>query len=290
MIAADANDPKGIVWIASYPKSGNTWIRLFIHHLIRIRKGRAADEREIDNLGDTTPSIAGQIDLFEKFIGKPVTAADMREVVFARPKVQEAMMQRASGVLTAKTHTFLGRVFDVPMINLGISVGAVYIVRNPLDVALSLAPYLKVSIDEAIRTMAATLMAPPPTVLLAPEIWGSWSENVYSWTTDPPPPIKVVRYEDLIADPIPGFSGIAEHMRIGASQAEIAEAVEASSFERVSREEEMAGGFAERPEGVGRFFRVGRAGQWRDALKPEQVEKIVADHGEQMRRFSYLPT
>ena len=290
MIAADANDPKGIVWIASYPKSGNTWIRLFLHHLFRIRKGRAPDDREIDNLGDTAPSVAGRIDLFEKFIGKPITVADMREVVNARPKVQEAMMRESAGVRTVKTHAFLGRVFDVPMISLGISVGAVYVVRNPLDVAVSLAPYLKISVDEAIRRMGTTLLAPPPDIKLAPEIWGSWSENVFSWTTDPPPPIKVVRYEDLIADPITGFTGVAEHMRIGASQAEIAEAVDASSFERVSREEEISGSFAERPEGVGRFFRVGRAGQWHDALKLEQVEKIVADHGEQMRRFDYLPT
>ncbi len=290
MIAADANDPKGIVWIASYPKSGNTWIRLFIHHLIRIRKGRPADEREIDNIGNTTPGIARQIDLFEKFIGKPITAADMREVVNARPKVQEAMMRQSNGVLPVKTHSFLGRVFDTPLINLGISVGAVYMVRNPLDVAVSLAPYLKISIDESIRTMAAPLMAPPATVILAPEIWGTWSENVYSWTTDPPPPIKVVRYEDLLADPIAGFTGIAEHMRMGASQSEIEAAVDASSFERVSREEEVSGGFAERPEGVDRFFRVGRAGQWHEQLTSVQVDQIVAAHGEQMRRFDYLPT
>ena len=290
MIAADANDPKGIVWIASYPKSGNTWIRLFIHHLIRIRKGRPADEREIDNIGNTTPGIARQIDLFEKFIGKPITAADMREVVNARPKVQEAMMRQSNGVLPVKTHSFLGRVFDTPLINLGISVGAVYMVRNPLDVAVSLAPYLKISIDELIRTMAAPLMAPPATVILAPEIWGTWSENVYSWTTDPPPPIKVVRYEDLLADPIAGFTGIVEHMRMGASQSEIEAAVDASSFERVSREEQVSGGFAERPEGVDRFFRVGRAGQWHEQLTSEQVDQIVAAHGEQMRRFDYLPT
>jgi hypothetical protein len=289
MIAADANDPRGIVWIASYPKSGNTWIRLFLHHLLRVRRGRPAEERELDNLGNTAPSIAGQIALFEKFIGKPVTEADMKEVVTARPKVQEVMVREAGGgVLPVKTHSFLGRVFDIPLISLGYSVGAIYVVRNPLDIALSLAPYLNIPLDMTIRTMAATLTAPPPTPLLAPEIWGSWSENVRSWTTDPPPVIKVVRYEDLLADPVTAFTGIAEHMRIGATPAEIAEAVEASSFARVSREE-LSGGFTERPQGVGRFFRVGRAGQWRDALSPVQVDQIVAEHGEQMRRFGYLP-
>ncbi len=289
MIAADANDPRGIVWIASYPKSGNTWIRLFLHHLLRLKRGRADGAREIDRLGETAPSLAGQVPLFERFMGKPMMASDMKDVVGARSKVQEAMVMDAGrGVLPIKTHSFLGRVFDLPLINLGYSVGAIYVVRNPLDVALSLAPYLGLPLDLTIRTMAATMTAPPPSEILAPEIWGSWTENVRSWTTDPPPVIKVLRYEDLLADPVAAFAGVAEHMRIGATPEEIAEAVAASSFERAAREEE-AGGFAERPEGTERFFRVGKAGQWREGLTPAQVEMIVEAHGEQMERFGYLP-
>ncbi len=289
MIAADANDPRGIVWIASYPKSGNTWIRLFLHHLLRLKRGRADGEREIDRLGETAPSFAGQIALFEQFMGKPMMQSDMKDVVTARAKVQEAMVKGAGrGVLPLKTHSFLGRVFDLPLINLGVSVGAIYVVRNPLDVALSLAPYLGLPLDLTIRTMAATMTAPPPSEILAPEIWGSWSENVRSWTTEPPPVIKVLRYEDLLDDPIGSFTSVAEHMRIGASPEEIAEAVAAASFERASREE-LSGGFAERPEGTERFFRVGKAGQWREGLTPAQVDMIVEAHEEQMARFGYLP-
>ena len=70
MIAADANDPKGIVWIASYPKSGNTWIRIFLHHLIRIKRGLPAGEREIDQIAESSPSIAGQVELFAAVHGK----------------------------------------------------------------------------------------------------------------------------------------------------------------------------------------------------------------------------
>ena len=53
--------------------------------------------------------------------------------------------------------------------------------------------------------------------------------------------------------------------------------------------EERAGGFAELPVGTERFFRVGQAGQWREALTPAQVDMIVEAHGEQMERFGYLP-
>ena len=65
--------------------------------------------------------------------------------------------------------------------------------------------------------MAATLNASPTSAQHAGEIWGSWSENVASWTTDQPPVIKVVRYEDLLDDPIGNFTAIAEHLRFGAS-------------------------------------------------------------------------
>ena len=290
MIAADANDPRGIVWIASYPKSGNTWLRLFLHHLLRIKRGRPPGPREIDRLGDTVPSIADQVALFQQYLAKPLVDTDMRDIVMARVRVQEAMVREAGrGVLPVKTHSFLGRVFDTPQISLGLSVGAVCLVRNPLDIALSLAPYLQVSIDEAIRTMGATLKAPAPTPLLVPEVWGSWSENVLSWTTDPPPVIKVVRYEDLLVDPMGQFTAVAEHMRIAAAPAEIEAAVAVSSFAEAAREE-RSGGPAESPEGANRFFRVGRAGQWRDQLSPAQIDRIVTHHGEQMARFGYLPS
>ena len=71
MIAADANDPRGIVWIASYPKSGNTWIRLFLHHLLLARRGQAPEAREIDRIATTTPGINRQVAFFEKAMGKP---------------------------------------------------------------------------------------------------------------------------------------------------------------------------------------------------------------------------
>lgn len=288
MIAADANDPKGIVWIASYPRSGNTWVRVFLHHLIRIKRGLPAGGYEFEQITESSPYIAGNVELFARVMRKPVAGASMQDVVLARPKVAEEMARRANGVLTVKTHSVLGRVFDTPLINLGVSVGAIYVVRNPLDVVISLADYLSKPIDAAITSMAAHLNASPSTELLAAEIWGSWSENVRSWTENAPQVVKVVRYEDLIADPIAEFTAVAEHMRIGATPAEVAEAVRLASFEELTKKED-ADGFTERPEWIDRFFRVGRAGQWKEGLTPEQVGRIVADHREEMARFGYLP-
>jgi hypothetical protein len=72
------------------------------------------------------------------------------------------------------------------------------------------------------------------------------------------------------------------------SESELADAIDRSSFERLREQEEKAG-FKERPDEAERFFREGRAGQWKEVLTPQQIQRIVDAHGEQMQRFGYLP-
>ena len=62
----------------------------------------------------------------------------------------------------------------------------------------------------------------------------------------------------------------------------------AEIIQELKRQEDDKG-FRERPKSAERFFRDGRAGQWKDVLSPAQVEQIVEDHREQMARFNYLP-
>ena len=99
--------------------------------------------------------------------------------------------------------------------------------------------------------------------------------------------LLVVRYEDLIADPIRHFTTIVEHLRQAPTPEQIAEAVELSTFDKLQAEEKQFD-FRERSERADRFFRVGRAGAWRDKLTETQARRIVQDHHQQMRRFGYL--
>ncbi|WP_421726532.1 sulfotransferase domain-containing protein [Bauldia sp.] len=288
MITFDPAKPRGIVWIASYPKSGNTWIRVFLHHLFRMADGRPLEDYDLDSLSRTSTVAFGRVDLFERFMEKPILESDPVDIAFARPKVQQAMVDEEDRVIFVKTHSFLGRVFDQPLINRAVSSGAIYIVRNPLDVAVSLQSYLGVSLDSAIRSMGASLNASPTVEIRAQEIWGSWTENVGSWTTNSPPVVHVVRYEDLLADTRNQFDAIVRHLRLDVTPEQVEEALALSSFDRLQAQE-AATGFIERPSYSGQFFRAGKAGQWRDVLSPEQIDRIVSDHGEQMSRFGYLP-
>jgi hypothetical protein len=76
---------------------------------------------------------------------------------------------------------------------------------------------------------------------------------------------------------------------IEARPRQIAKAIERSSFENLQQQEKESG-FLERPEKASAgFFREGRAGQWKEVLTKAQIDRIVQDHGEQMKRFGYLP-
>ena len=120
------------------------------------------------------------------------------------------------------------------------------------------------------------------------ELYGSWSQHVLSWTRKPHRAMYVMRYEDMLVEPQKTFGALARHLLFTPSESELADAIDRSSFERLRKQEEKDG-FRERPEKAERFFRDGRAGQWKEVLTPKQVQRIVDAHGEQMRRFGYLP-
>jgi hypothetical protein len=120
------------------------------------------------------------------------------------------------------------------------------------------------------------------------EVYGSWSQHVLSWTRKPHPAIYVMRYEDMLNEPKKTFGALARHLLFKPSDEQLADAIDRSSFERL-REQEEKEGFRERPEKAQRFFREGRTEQWKEVLTPQQVQRIVDAHHEQMQRFGYLP-
>jgi hypothetical protein len=278
--------PKGIVWLASYPKSGNTWLRIFLYHLTRLRHGFPREEDELNKL-DRASTYEGRLyGLFEELVGKPMAQQTLQETMAARPRAHAAIAQRMPNICLVKTHNCLGDVAGVPLVNPAVSIGGIYIVRDPRDVALSLASHLGESVDHAISVMVSPAFRTQNTADGPFEVWGSWSENVMSWTSTGDESLLVLRYEDMAADPITAFTKVATHLRQKASPEMIAEAVEASTFETLA-EEEAKRDFRERSERAERFFRSGRTGEWREALSSEQVGRIVLAHRRAMATQGY---
>lgn len=287
MILADPGNPRGIVWIASYPASGNTWVRMFLYHLMRAMAGVPNVGGEINNVGQASLYEIQQKALFEEFLKTPLEKANWHQIAKVRPQVQAAIAQRTDGIALVKTHSFLGAIQGVETISLGVSAGTLYVVRDPRDVAVSLAAHLDAPIDKAIAVMATSAYRTETTARAAFEIWGSWSQNVQGWTAKPHEALLVLRYEDLLADPQGQLTAVSRHLRQSPTPEQLADAIGSVAFEKL-QQEEREDPFRDYDGRAKRLFRVGKAGQWREKLTDAQANRIVETHGEQMRRFGYL--
>jgi hypothetical protein len=151
--AAPARPAQNIIWIASYPKSGNTWTRVFIHNLLKELSGDADDTQDINRLNEHTVRENRGI-FFEPVLGKPIAQASSAEIARARPQVQHRLASGRIAPFFVKTHLCLGNDHRYPTINLDATLAAIYIVRNPMDVAISFAHHSGKQVESTILNMA----------------------------------------------------------------------------------------------------------------------------------------
>lgn len=268
----------GIFWLASYPKSGNTWVRSLVTSL---QAGGAGVQ--LDSLGKLAPNgaarawLEGCVDLDSEGL----THAEMRAM---RVHAYRRVAARRSCLL--KVHD----VCDPALFPVDATLGTVYIVRDPRDVAPSWADHMGVNLDAAIAqmadpglTMSASLSSFRPQAL---QHYGSWSLHVQSWLDHAPGPLLLLRYEDMLSDPWHEATRLASFLGLAADAASVERSVHACRFEALRSAEEQ-GGFGERRKGQQRFFRQGRAGAWQSVLQPQQAARLAEQHGEVMRRLGY---
>jgi len=271
-----------IVWLASYPKSGNTWLRAFLANLIANRP-TAVPLAELPSYADQD----ARPELFAAAAGAPVAGMDFAQLSALRPLVHERIAAAAAKTVFVKTHSASGMIDGVPLHNPQVSAGAIYVVRNPLDVVISMSHHFAISIDEAIDYLGNDDAATETSDLFVSEFLGSWSRHVKGWADLESARILVVRYEDLIEKPAKWFGKVAR--LVGTEdRARVERAVRHAGFASL-RGMEQRDGFVEVPIKGKHFFRAGRANQWREALTRDQVTRIITRHREQMARFRYVP-
>lgn len=282
-----AAQPKGLIWLASYPKSGNTWTRSFLHNLLAIMRGEAEDAWDINQMNEFSTS-SQNTKKYEELSGKAWRDMEPEEIAALRGRVQEMTLEAADGLIFNKTHNGLMADRGYPTINFAVTTGAVYIVRNPLDVAISYSHHIGKSLDETIEIMGTSGYETGGSEKQVYEVMGSWSEHVESWAGRPHRAIHVMRYEDMLADPAGSFGALARFLLLQPTPAQLHRAVESSSFEALRKQEDEKG-FREKSEKAERFFRAGKAEQWKGTLSDRQIKQILRDHGAVMARFGYIP-
>jgi aryl sulfotransferase len=273
----------GIVWLASYPKSGNTWLRVLLTNYLR-DTGEPADINHL--LGGPG---AGSRESFDQWAGIEGSALDPNVVDRLRPQVYRCVARDADDTLFMKVHDAWTLVdTGEPMFPADVTLGVVYIIRNPLDLAGSCAHHWGTSIEAAVERMCggSAERLPARHGQLRQRV-GSWSDHVRSWVDDSGGPVHVVRYEDLSVDPCRVFGGVVTSCGLGYDEDRVKNAVAFSSFAELQRQEASAG-FQERSTAApGGFFRRGEVGSWCDELPNHMAERLTAAHRETMERYGY---
>lgn len=272
-----------LVWIASYPKSGNTWMRAFLHNYIR----QPAAPYDINRLTDLAASDVNA-ERYRRYDQRPASQFSIADVQRMRPLVHRDLTALASTLVFVKTHNARLLVAGVPLITPDVTAGAIYIVRDPRDVAVSYSRHRGRSLDDTISFMADPEAATGGTDAKVYEHLGSWSAHVQSWAERPDPRVRVVRFEAMLGAAEATFGPLIGWLGQDAPAERLRRAIRFSAFEEL-RAQEDAKGFTERvAEATAPFFGVGQAGHWRSVLSAAQQARIERDHGAVMQRFGYV--
>lgn len=285
-----------IVWLASYPKCGNTWFRLMLANLGR-------DEPADINSIATDDGIATARRRFDESFLFASGLLTHDECDRLRPLLYRDVHDRSNAAggsdplarfRLIKTHdAWLRTTEGTALLGGGeISCGAVLIVRDPRDVAASLANHLHIGLDKAIDFMGRIDSDLSGTrhrqhQQLRQRLLG-WSGYYASWLEQDEVPVHLLRYEDMQEDPAGALAGGLDFLKIAVPSSFVEQAVRFSSFSQLQAQEERQG-FQEAPVrmGEGRFFRNGIAGGWRHELTDGQVAEIELAHAPMMQRLGY---
>lgn len=277
---------RNIVWLASYPKSGNTWLRALLTNF----QSHGDVPADINNL--TASKFASSRQTADNALGIECSDLTWEEIDCYRPAIYRYLAGQSRDLLFVKSHdAYTLNTNAEPIIPADVTIAAVYVVRNPLDVAVSLANYRGIAAHDAIDQMAsesATLSGHRERLSFhLRQTLLSWSRHVLSWLDQRAIPLHVMRYEDMSQRPVETFREVVQFLGLPDNLERIQRAVDFSTFDTL-RQQELEGGFRERPVETDAFFRRGRVGAWRETLTKEQVERLVRDHGAVMRRLGYL--
>jgi hypothetical protein len=271
-----------ILWLASYPKSGNTWLRAFLANYLR--GGRLPED--INKLPDFSYGDM-RVEYYEQISGKKAEDLDYDEINRLRPRVHQFLAGAHQGLVLVKTHSHLSTIDGIPTITPGVTFCAVYVVRNPLDVAVSFGHHYGLGTDAAVKAICFKGLETVPQTGHILQVLADWTTHLNGWRDAPGLYRHLMRYEDMTKSPTKTFGGVLDFLKIPKDRERLKRAIRHCSFNVLARQEQQSG-FVERSKSAEKFFRRGEVGGWRKELTPEHVDFIVHHHREAMTKMGYL--
>ena len=279
-------------YLASYPKSGNTWCRVFITELMRLAGDNPREELNL-NQDIETGAIASSRLWLDDQLGINSCDLSFSELDPLRGRAGASAWLFAEGERFHKVHDAFkspdsrGR----PLVSTTGCSGVVYILRHPEDVAVSLSHFFSWPLDRCVDSLL------DPSAALVPgerfgghqvrQHMGRWDQHVRSWADQTQLPVLIMRYEDMLSKGSETFTELATFLGLPNEAHLIDQALENTSIDRLKKLEEDVDGFAEKPAGCERFFRSGRTGEGAEQLSIEQRKRLAKGLSEAMKRFEY---
>ena len=274
---------KKLVWLASFPKSGNTWLRFFLTNYI-LNSQEPFPINKIHML--TFSDMMGAP--YEQLAGKSLCELSDAEIHSLRPRVHRTLANQKASTVLVKTHQAVMNLHAISTVTFDVTKASVYILRNPFDVAVSYAHHCGLQPSETLRLLGShrhkTRGDGKTTV---PQYLGCWSDHVRSWVDDTRLCPLVLRYEDMKQHPEAEFSKVIRHLNMEVVEERLKRAIRFSSFNELANQEAKVG-FVERAGNAERFFRGGLVGDGLACFSEPEILKTIEDHRAVLRRFGYL--
>ena len=282
------------IWLASYPKSGNTLVRALLASYFFSKDGNF-DFEVIKNIKQFPTS-----DLFEKM---GVDLKNEKEVLKNYIKVQENINQKNS-IQFLKTHSYLFNIDNNPFTDLNNTLGAIYIIRDPRNVVTSYAHHFAMSADDAADqlvnsiNMGGDLTSEKPSDRTKVYL-GSWGSNFNSWKSlKTPGKYLLIKYEDLISKKKETFLNILkfihklQKVRFVVDNIKLDNAIASTNFKKMQNLEKEKGFIESKIDNkTGKnipFFNLGENNKWENSLNSEIVKKIENTFEKEMLELGYL--
>lgn len=270
--------------IASYPKSGNTWIRILFSNYF----SEQSEPVDINALmGSPILSLRSRID---EEMGIDSSNMNDEELDRWRPDFCKSLARGLNEQTLIKVHdAYTTNDAGEPIFPASAISSVIYPYRNPLQICVSYAHHENKDIEWAVERITdpnASVYSNKNFYQQFRQQLFSWSDHVSSWIDQAQLPVLMVRYEQLQADPVAEFSNILDFFMQEVDEKRLIKAVEDSHISLLQKQESMQG-FLEKTAEAKSFFRKGGEDDWQEKLSPDQIERIVNVHGAMMKRLGY---
>lgn len=269
-----------IIWIASYPKSGNTWMRMLVGNYMY---GAAATPMPLNEIGAHIPADRDET-LYRGYCLRHQLSFDEVAPSLAHRDAMYAELLAAKGPMFIKTHACNHEQNGTAYYPPARTHGTILIVRDPRDVVLSFAHHTQRTPDQALAMMRDQNFVATQNGMT--EFLSSWDQHTKSFLGMQTPKM-IIRYEDLLADAAAVLRRVLSAFGEEVDEARLQECVKFSAFDSL-KSQEGKDGFVENPNAGQSFFRAGTANQWQQNMTPELVDATQAAFGPVMEQLGYL--